>query len=396
MKPNKPFLYFFTVLAVAALACNGILPGQNPVNSTPPPLEDIDPSLTEIPATEVVVEANTCTGPGIVETEVNGQKGVVRVDAGLSMPYTTGDSWCAETNAFPDQNWLNDRWPTHLQEYFAKPENVNAKAYILLESGSLQPYDPNAPDALATPIVPLLPDVASMVTAAAGQLAWHQDPKGNGELHSASPVGQLGSGLPIIAETWGQGDNGDTSYVVVVPPGAVAWFQNHYGGTGWWLSEEVNAEEIANQHADNLEARDGVRPDIVILPEDGFPLLGCLQSKPVNGNERPCDAVGGQPAFNAPANGPFPGYFPEAFADTGFFGSCNNGVATGPAIVETTIGGVPTVVKVNTGATYSYDPKASGCWGKEFTSQEMLDATWPTHSAAFLQKYPNGTTKEVK
>jgi hypothetical protein len=146
---------------------------------------------------------------------------------------------------------------------------------------------------------------------------WHQDTNMDG--YQASPIGGLETTRPMIVETWGPTLEGNRGFVVIVPAGSVMWLQRHYGGTGAWvnqLPEGMTVEDLASEHADNILARDGTRPEVVDLPgtaenwpEGGFPLLGCLQTKPVENGVRRCDSVGGLPGYDAPAAEPVAGYF---------------------------------------------------------------------------------------
>lgn len=150
------------------------------------------------------------------------------------------------------------------------------------------------------------------------ELAWHQDTSMEG--YQATPIGGLETFSPMIIETWGPTSEGNKGFVVVVPAGSVMWLQRHYGGTGVWvnqLPEGMTIGDLANEHADNILDRDGTRPEVVVLPgtaetwpEKGFPLLGCLQTKPVENGVRHCDPVGGLPGYDAPAAEPEPRYFP--------------------------------------------------------------------------------------
>lgn len=148
-------------------------------------------------------------------------------------------------------------------------------------------------------------------------LAWHQDTNMDGI--PATPIGGLGTTESMIVETWGKTPDGNKGFVAIVPAGAVMWLQNHFGGTGVWvdqLPKGMSVVDLANQHADNIKQRDGTRPEVVNLPgttadwpKGGFPLLGCLQTKPVNGDVRHCDPVGGLPGYDAPAALPKAGFF---------------------------------------------------------------------------------------
>jgi len=149
------------------------------------------------------------------------------------------------------------------------------------------------------------------------ELAWHQDTNMDG--YQASPIGGLETTRPMIVETWGPTSEGNRGFVVIVPAGSVMWLQRHYGGTGAWvnqLPEGMTVEDLANVHADNILARDGTRPEVVDLPgtaetwpNGGFPLLGCLQTSPVENGVRHCGPVGGLPGYDAPAAEPVAGYF---------------------------------------------------------------------------------------
>lgn len=150
------------------------------------------------------------------------------------------------------------------------------------------------------------------------ETVWHADTKMEG--YQASPIGGLGTTSPIIVETWGPTSEGNKGFVVVVPAGSIMWLQRHYGGTGWSVNQPpdgMTVEDLANEHADNILGRDGTRPAVVVLPgteetwpEGGFPLLGCLQTKPVEDNVRHCDPVGGLQGYDAPAAEAEPRYFP--------------------------------------------------------------------------------------
>lgn len=150
------------------------------------------------------------------------------------------------------------------------------------------------------------------------ETVWHADT--NMEGYQASPIGGLGTTSDIIVETWGPTSEGNKGFVVVVPAGSIMWLQRHYGGTGWsvnQLPDGMTVEDLANEHADNILNRDGTRPNVVVLPgteetwpKEGFPLLGCLQTKPVEKNVRHCNPVGGLPGYDAPAAEAEPRYFP--------------------------------------------------------------------------------------
>ena len=73
----------------------------------------------------------------------------------------------------------------------------------------------------------------------------------------------------------------------------------------------MDLRELAETHADGINERDGYRPIVVILSDDWFALLGCLQSKPIENGLRICDPVGEYTGFTVDVEVPFPGYFPS-------------------------------------------------------------------------------------
>lgn len=159
----------------------------------------------------------------------------------------------------------------------------------------------------STPLPTAEPTTSESLAQDAGTLASDQPTNMNG--YQASPIGGLTSSLPLLCETWGPvPEGGNRGFVVTVPVGSIMWEQYHYGGTCWWV-DPTDLDNAVQQSVTNITNRDGVAPSVVRLPTDNFPLLGCLQNKPVKNGMRHCDAVGSQPAFDAPVQLPAPGYF---------------------------------------------------------------------------------------
>jgi len=108
----------------------------------------------------------------------------------------------------------------------------------------------------------------------------------------------------MIVETW------DTASGYVIMCG----WQRDVASKPYWRHSLVRPVEGLEARAevtpDAIEDRDGERPRSIILPEDTFPLLGCLQSKPVEGGTRTCDQVGEQSSFNLGTGDPAPGFMP--------------------------------------------------------------------------------------
>ena len=365
-----------------------------------PPLEALVPSpaptsVAQPAAPQVTSVApaagQVCVGPAILEAQVEGRNGVIKIDAGESRAWYPPGSCFGEPYFHGDQGFLNNRFPTHVEEYRAKLSALGGDTAVLVQEvvgDNLEPYQSVLQQQGQAPTQ--VPPVSSAEQPAPGDYAcnWPTDMDG----YQASPVGLLDSELWVLAETWGP-DGANQGYVVLLPPGGVMWLQNHFGGTCWWEPPGMDLTAEAELHQANIKARDGRDPTIIWLPDEGFPLLGCLQTLPVEGNIRHCDVVGDFPAFDAPAEEPFPGYFPGGtLAGTdGVGGTCEGLTASGPAIVEKSVGGVPTVVRVDSGATYDYT--GGGCFA--FDSQAALEARWEDHLAAFLVKYSNGNSLVV-
>lgn len=224
----------------------------------------------------------------------------------------TAGSGCVKSASTPDLQATIDAQSTRLAMSTATPDYQST-----IDSLNAQ---------LATqtemPIASVTGEATEKATEAPKQVieetVWHADT--NMEGYQASPIGGLGTTSDIIVETWGPTLAGNRGFVVVVPAGSIMWLQRHYGGTGWsvnQLSSGMTVEDLANVHADNILKRDGTRPDVVVLPgteetwpKGGFPLLGCLQTKPVEKNVRHCDPVGGLKGYDAPAAEAEPRYFP--------------------------------------------------------------------------------------
>lgn len=215
-------------------------------------------------------------------------------------------SGCTKSMSTPTVQPEGTRTPTFTvgPDYLATINAMNAQSTVQAEKPAATPE--------ATEIATEAPKRVIEETV------WHADT--NMEGYRASPIGGLETTTPILVETWGPTSEGNKGFVVVVPAGSIMWLQRHYGGTGFsvnQLPEGMNVEDLANEHADNILDRDGTRPEVVVLPGtaetwpgNGFPLLGCLQTKPVENNVRHCDPVGGLSGYDAPAAEPEPRYFP--------------------------------------------------------------------------------------
>ncbi|MEJ2348116.1 MAG: hypothetical protein P8Y17_02890 [Patescibacteria group bacterium] len=115
---------------------------------------------------------------------------------------------------------------------------------------------------------------------------WTQDTEYKG--YGLSPIGGLIETRWIVGETWRADPNtGEVleSYVFLIPPGTIAWLTNHTGGSAWGLcvdSEEA-AVVVGEQHVNNLIDRDGIKPTLIVLPQDaeGFGVLDHLQTEAV-------------------------------------------------------------------------------------------------------------------
>ncbi|MDP2683740.1 MAG: hypothetical protein Q8P20_01660 [bacterium] len=159
----------------------------------------------------------------------------------------------------------------------------------------------------STPLPTAEPTTSESLAQGAGTLASDQPTNMNG--YQASPIGGLTSSLPLLCETWGPiPEGGNRGFVVTVPAGSIMWEQYHYGGSCWWVDPN-DLDNTVQRSVTNITNRDGVIPIVVRLPVDTFPLLGCLQSTPVDGSVRHCDPVGGLNGFDTPVNLPIPGYF---------------------------------------------------------------------------------------
>lgn len=405
-----------------------IAPVANPIGTQASEL-----LATATPGPTATPSGPACVGPAILETDYNGAPAVVKIDANQSFGQA-GSGCFGDAFFHGNQAALNGRWITHPQEFAAKEQNAGGHAYIVGSDGQLvlvgdvvngkmvfhSGYEPVVTVPTAVPSITPAPTSAATVVVvgtitpqanlptseiAPGKLAWHQDTSKTP--YEASPVGQLGSPLRILAETWGMDENGHmTGYVVTIPKGVVAWFQYHYGGTGWWIADDVDIEALAKQHASNLNARDGLTPPVIILPDQAFPLLGCLQSKAIDNGFRTCDKVGNKASFTVKINEPLPGYYPGY--GTGFSvlapsttqvangtpvpliqgrhngDSCNDqNPVIGPAIVEDGTRGA--LIKVNSQETLNWQ-KSGSCWLLD--SQASLEAAWPNEVTLFKPKNP--------
>lgn len=206
---------------------------------------------------------------------------------------------CGATQAAPTRDPMIDALATGQAQIQTQLANPTPTVVVLTVS----------PELIATPVPTTIPVVPSapVFTGAHGQVASDQPTNTNG--YQASPIGGLTSSLPMLCETWGPvPEGGNKGFVVTVPAGAIMWEQKHFGGTCWWV-DPADLDNAVQRSVTNITNRDGVAPQIVLLPADNFPLLGCLQTKPVENSVRYCDAVGDQPAFDAPVQLPAPGYF---------------------------------------------------------------------------------------
>lgn len=281
--------------------------GEEKLVPTPKPEEKVTEEVAP-PAEDlvIIVDGNlVCEGPGIVESMTKDQiPAVIQVDQGQVLTFAEGGNWCG-LDVFPSQAALEARFKDHAAEFLTKAGNENGIA-LVLRGGKLIPLEKISSVELEEAVI--VPEPSEKVPAP-GEVAWHQDT--NARTWQATPVGQLDPELPILAETWGEVDGKNKGFIVVIPPGAVMWIQHHYGGTGWWIALNVDLQELAEKHADDIEALDGTRPTIVFLPDDWFPLLGCLQTKAIENDIRICDAVGDRARFTQKVGEPFPGYFPD-------------------------------------------------------------------------------------
>lgn len=321
------------VFVAASLACQQDLVALATVE-TVPDLGAIMPTQATGPQATPVAPAGgqVCVGPAILETLVEGKAGIIKIDAGETWTWYPPNGNCfGEPYFHGNQGLLNSEFPLHVERYRAKFPPETQILVLEVEGTKLVPYESVLQPQGQAPTQGA--PASGGEQPAPGTLAWQQAPKDNGELHPATPIGQLESNLWVVSEVWGpvqvgylrelelleefgveedtaDDDTRNVGFVVLLPPRGVMWLQGYIGGTGWWLPSDIDPMERARTHQADIEARDGKRPFIIRLPEQLFPLLGCLQTRPVENEIRHCDSVNGLPAFDAPAEEPFPGYFP--------------------------------------------------------------------------------------
>lgn len=220
-----------------------------------------------------------------------------------------------------------------------------------------------------------------------GVTAWQNDNQLNGTLYGEAPVGGLDEPCGVVAQTWttmGQTER----WTFYVPPFCVAWLSGHRGGTGWYFDPRQDARANLEGQMAQLRDRDGVMTEhIIVLPEDEgeFRLLTRMRC-----NENAVASATQQPAATTAATqqaGQAPPASTQVPAVSGSAGQCSNSQATGPAIVEMGVNGVPTVLRVNAGSTFLYE---GGCF--PFDSQAQLEGRWEGHVQEFMAKWPNGAS----
>jgi hypothetical protein len=217
-----------------------------------------------------------------------------------------------------------------------------------------------------------------------GDLAWVANTRlENNEIvaYGLEPIGSLEVSLPYVVETWGPGGG----VVFVGKANSVTWISGHYGGTGWYIDPNADLAQVAAEHAANIQARDGVVPEIAVLPGNGFSLLQCYQTKPVPPNgQRICDSVGATIKANVKAAGTAQGaQGVQASGGTTATDGELPAQVNGPAIVEWN---APGTGKCGVFYLDSGSVNLTGVKGHWWTATSVR---FPAHKATFLSKYPS-------
>ncbi len=227
--------------------------------------------------------------------------------------------------------------------------------------------------------------------------AWHAENQLDGSLYGGAPIGGLSEETGIVAQVWTDKPVVER-WLFYVPPHTVIWLSGHRGGTGWWFNPNGDVSANLQKQWDELRTRDGeVTTTVIVLPGDAskFRLLARMQVA-LSFVITPTMAVTSiTPTPTSVAPKPSATVQTTATVTTSVVasGKCNIGAeSVGPCILEGSVNGKATVVKLNAGAKYSL--AVGNCW--PLASQADLDARWSNHKAGFLAKYPDGVALEIK
>ena len=204
-----------------------------------------------------------------------------------------------------------------------------------------------------------------------GTLAWHAENIKGGQTYGPAQIGGLDEPCGVAGQVWWPGPERATFYV---PAFCVATFEDHYGGSGWYVEPKgFDITDNLSEQADQLLERDGEMITYqVVFTEQSIPILVSIRCK---------TQINQQPAEPMPT-----------IESASVAGICNFSTAIGPAILEyqDPSKAKATVMKLNEGEKSArYE---GGCF--PFQSQAELDARWQTHKAEFLAKNANGVAVE--